>query len=528
MERKGVKRPRRAFETYSITTTWRVGEGMQLQISVKRKVETTIAERHDTAISCLSLRLLLRITKVIQFLLKRKYITMKLAFQGQNNGNGKLTLTADNLKTACHELGIPDDPHTLRRTARAFDLYYSEKVEQVSDNTFKVASQNGRQEEPYQVLIKPTKHLQAGAYAYCSCEDWMNYSGDQDLPDVNFWCKHSIAALVWLHNNNGNGKRIVNECGSTEAKELQNKLNAQSDSQKNNGNGAKAPSQPMKLDIADPFQEAEALDIDQIEGRKNGELAWKLRNGEYCISYRGIMTLAEKHSIDFDEVSVDGNTVIAKAKNGNERISGKPIYDNANTAIELAKRNAARQLIPLPEIKAIEHKAKLNAEFNWQKAKAKCVELVGEANVGIIIHDLTQAGKLRADNPSHYDRTEWLIIYDACQKDAQVERDPKSVNRWSYNSVEFLDQCQEAIAKVRESKQAVEANEQPLENGNGKRKVQMDKKLRTWLVEADGTKKEISCREICETFESKQNPSIVTRLRAGIDSGADISTVELN
>jgi hypothetical protein len=74
----------------------------------------------------------------------------------------------------------------------------------------------------------------------------------------------------------------------------------------------------------------------------------------------------------------------------------------------------------------------------------------------------------------------------------------------------------------------VEANEQPLESSNGKRKLQMDKKLRTWLVEADGTKKEISCREICEQFESKQNPSIVTRLRAGIDSGADISTVELN
>jgi hypothetical protein len=65
-------------------------------------------------------------------------------------------------------------------------------------------------------------------------------------------------------------------------------------------------------------------------------------------------------------------------------------------------------------------------------------------------------------------------------------------------------------------------------NGNGKRKLQMDKKLRTWLVESDLTSKEISCREICETFESKQNPSIVTRLRSGIASGADISTVEID
>jgi hypothetical protein len=368
----------------------------------------------------------------------------------------------------------------------------------------------------------------------------MNYSGDQDLPDVNFWCKHSIAALVWLHNNgNGNGKRIVNECGSQEAKALQDKLNRQSDSQNNNGNSRQSRDSQMqsRLNRDDPFQEAEALDIDQIEGRRNGELAWKLRSGEYVISYAGVMKLAEKHEISFDEISVNDDTVIAKAKNLSSRISGKPIYDNANTALELAKRNAARQLLPLAEIKAIEHKAKLNAEFNWQKAKAKCVELVGEANVGIIIHDLTQAGKLRQDNPSHYDRTEWLLIYDACKRDAQVERDPKSLNRWSYNSVVFLEQCKEAIEKVRTHEQ-VFANEQPLESScvrcvdttpsTGKRKLQMDKKLRTWLVEADGTKKEISCREICEQFESKTNPRIVTRLRAGIDSGADFSTVELN
>jgi hypothetical protein len=59
----------------------------------------------------------------------------------------------------------------------------------------------------------------------------------------------------------------------------------------------------------------------------------------------------------------------------------------------------------------------------------------------------------------------------------------------------------------------------------GKRKVQMDKNLRTWLIEADGTKKEISCREICETFN---DGSIITRLRAGIDSGADVSTILLD
>ena len=61
-------------------------------------------------------------------------------------------------------------------------------------------------------------------------------------------------------------------------------------------------------------------------------------------------------------------------------------------------------------------------------------------------------------------------------------------------------------------------------DGNGKRKLQMDSKLRTWLIEADGTKKDFSCREICEEF----NGNIVMQLRAGIDSGGDISTVELD
>jgi hypothetical protein len=120
------------------------------------------------------------------------------------------------------------------------------------------------------------------------------------------------------------------------------------------------------------------------------------------------------------------------------------------------------------------------------------------------------------------------MIHDYCKKDAkaQAEIDPdgKSLNRWSYNSVVFLEECGKLLDAMRAHVQ-VEANEQPLQNSNGKRKLQMDKKLRTWLVESDGTKKEISCREICEQFN---DGSIVTRLRAGIDSGADISTVELN
>jgi hypothetical protein len=104
------------------------------------------------------------------------------------------------------------------------------------------------------------------------------------------------------------------------------------------------------------------------------------------------------------------------------------------------------------------------------------------------------------------------------------------VGRPPLNSKEFIAKCKEAIAKVRDEEKSIEANELPLESGvtDGRRRLQMDRKLRTWIVEPNGVKKPISCREICEQFESKQNPSIVTRLRAGIDDGADISTVELN
>jgi hypothetical protein len=497
----------------------------------------------------------------------------------------RLAFSQSDIITTAKNLGLPTDGFIQRRIARAYDLVETNKVSKIDDGIFRVRSQY----EPNKSYIVNLNHGEPS----CDCPDgertifckhriasllYMQRNQRQpklivkettnDVPNQfikRSWfvlensnrcitvveelnrlvfcncgahydkdCIHKQAVIKAVMNELFQAK-VKYENGSNYAAEIEAKLNGHKDSQQNNGNGAQAPSQ-MQLDLNDPFQEAEALDIAQIEGRSNGERTWKLRNGEYCISYKGIMTLAEKHGIEFEELSVNDNTVIAKAKNGNERVSGKPIYDNANTAIELAKRNAARQLLPLPEIKAIEHKAKLNAEFNWQKAKAACLKLVPEYNLSILINDLVNAGKLRQDNPSHYDRTEWLLIHEYCKKDAiaQKEIDPegKSLDcfvprNWSYNSVVFLEECGKLLDAMRAEKQ-VEANEQPLMKTDGKRKLQMDKKLRTWLVEADGTKQEISCREICEKFESKQNPSIVTRLRAGIDSGADISTVELN
>jgi len=487
----------------------------------------------------------------------------------------KLGFSQQEVITTAKSLGLPTDGFVQRRVARAFDLVNTDKVTEVTDGIFRVRSQY----EPDKSYIVNVNHGQPS----CNCPDnertchckhriaSLLYVRKQsqsvkvikttDGKDGDFWrrcwlikqgnrrtvvyeehngrlfcncgayyqdCKHKQLVIKTVTKEL---KRIVNECGSNEAKALQDKLNGQLNSQQDNGNGAKqAPSQPTKLDLRDPFQQSEQLDIDQIEGRSNGELVHKLSNGEYVISYKGIMTLSEKHGIEFfDGFNSQTTQVIARARlNGNERISGKLPIPNKEIAIELAKRNCARQLLPLAEIKAIEKKHQLECEFSWEVAYDKCVKLVGgKAQLDCIIFDLVNWGKLRQDNPSHYDRTEWLLIHEYCQKEGNIERDPGSTNNWSYNSAVFIDRCKEAIEQVRTEK-SIEANEQPLEGDNGKRKIQMTKDLRTWLIEADGKKKDISCREICEKFESKQNPSIVTRLRAGIDDGADISTVELN
>ncbi len=492
----------------------------------------------------------------------------------------------DEIRNTVVSLGLPEHPYFMRRTARAMDLLDTGKVNFVGDEIFRVQSQFD--DTIYHVELNhgtPKGRKCVLSSTGCTCADHQKNPGvlckhmiaatiySKQAPvarneaitivkttngnEGDFWrrcwliaqgnrrtlvyeerdgrlfcncrahykdCEHKQLVIKTVKSQ----LRFVNECGTEQAKQLQDKLNSQSDSQGNNGNGAKAPSQPMQLDLSDPFQQSEQLDIDQIEGRSNGELVHQLSNGEYVISYKGIMTLSEKHHITFDEaIHDDTHTVIAKGRCGtSERVSGKPINGSVDTARELAKRNAARQLLPYAELKAVQKKAQLEAEFSWKTAYNKCVKLAGgKAQVDIIINDLVNWGKLRQDNPSHYNRTEWLLIHDYCQKEASIERNPDSTNNWSYNSAVFIERCRDAIAKVREEKKSIEANELPPQNGNGKRKLQMDKKLRTWLVESDLTSTEISCREICEQFE---DGSIITRLRAGIDSGADISTVELD
>ena len=638
-------------------------------------------------------------------------------------------------------LGIPDHPFVARRIARAFDLVETNKVNEVShdDGLYRVHSQ-------YDDKIY-TVELNHGNPS-CTCPD----------NERTIFCKHSIASMmtafeqeqkatslivkatphnekvkaswvvidgkyyvtVWQDLNgkvccvcgayykrdcihkqairefyaNGKGSKIVSESGTANAKALQDKLNG------NNGTGDTQSPVHHQLDVNNPFEECEARDIDQINGNANGDLAHKLSNGEYVISYNGIMALAEQHGVTFIRHTVKSDakrdgTVIAHARLGTcTRASGKPMNGSFITAIELAKRNAARQLLPLPEIKALEHKAKLEAEFDWEVAKRKCLEIVPDFTFDILINDLVKAGTLRQAHSSDYSRKEWLVIFDACKCDAEINGNddddgagntasspdkftecrevakdfvrfqwlksdmlkegvvsddwtdddieklkqscevdaslfgkqlghfeidiqPNANNPWRYDrryrfwlmpmsrrcfwcaetkgvmpdtviewgrytiktslclecseklgngeldkdaiiqkfdtlyykgyappsepDAEVPDNVDDFIAKCKEMERAVLSAksgnlpraevddpapmvEGAQMDGDDKRKLQMDAKLKTWLVEPDGTKKEISCREICEQFDG----NIVMQLRSGIDAGGDISTVELD
>ncbi len=370
-------------------------------------------------------------------------------------------------------LGIPDHPFVARRIARAYNLVETNKVNEIShdDGFYRVHSQYDdkiytvelnhghshctcpdnertifckhsiasmmvarKQERKAPVLtVKETAHTEFVKASWVVTDGtlytnvWQDLNGKICCVCGAYYkrdCIHKQAIRDYYDDGNGSAEgfardntamHIENDCGTSEAKELQDKLNG------NNGTGD-TQSPVRTLDTSDPFQECEMLDIDQIEGRSNGDLVHVLSNGEYVISYRGIMTLAEQHKITFEAARHDETrTVIAYGhRGGNSRASGKPINGSEMTALELAKRNTARQLLPLVEIKALEKKAQLEAEFSWEKAKSKCLKIVPDFKLDILIHDLVKAGTLRQAHPSDYNRKEWLVIFDACKRDAET------------------------------------------------------------------------------------------------------------
>ena len=374
----------------------------------------------------------------------------------------KNTISQEQINDTAVSLGIPTIPFFQRRIARAYDLVETNKVNEIShdEGLYRVHSQyndkiytvevnhgnphctcpDGKktvhckhmiasimtafeQEQEPKLTVKETPNPKVKA-SWVVVEDgrtyvnvWQDFNGKICCVCGAYYkidCIHKQAIRDYY--DGGNGSKIANECGTETAKELQDRLNGA------NGTGDTQSPSHHQLDTNDPFQECEQLDIDQIEGRSNGDLAHKLSNGEYVISYRGIMKLADKHGVTFEASRHDEtHTVIAYGRCGsNSRASGKPINGAEMTALELAKRNTARQLLPLVEIKALEKKAQLEAEFDWQKAKAKCLEIVPDFTFDILIHDLVKAGTLKQAHPSDYNRKEWLVIFDACKRDAET------------------------------------------------------------------------------------------------------------
>jgi hypothetical protein len=414
----------------------------------------------------------------------------------KGNYTMKLGFSQPEIIPTATTLGLPTKGFVQRqgRVAHASDSTLSNQVMEIDDGIFRVRSQY-QPHKSYLVNIN-------GGHPNCDCPD-----GQRTLN-----CKHRIASLLYLRQEidaltvtdethkscNQRGRWIVtddqdkvvyhiyrdgegrlicpcgrksdckhrkaikeyirrNECRTEFALEIQAKLNRHLNRLKHSGKGSKDPKK-RQLRLDNPFEEADSYDIDQIEGRRSGDLAWKLSNGQYIISYQGVMTLADRHSIQFSvSIHDDADLVIATAMNGDKRASGKEVrfcgFDTqatqpkglTTTASELAKRNAARQLLPLSEIKAIEHKAKLKAEFDWQAAYEKCAQVAGtKANVDITINELVKASKLRQDKKSHYNRTEWLMVYHACKDDNDDGgAKPPSSNNDDSDWKEKLRECKE-------------------------------------------------------------------------------------
>ncbi len=88
---------------------------------------------------------------------------------------------------------------------------------------------------------------------------------------------------------------------------------------------------------------------------------------------------------------------------------------------------------------------------------------------------------------------------------------------------EFIAKCKEAVVEVEDT---IDDNsvDETLTNVDGKRRLVMGKDKLIWLIEADGTRKQIDYPEA-----GKLNSNAVLRLTQGIQlCGADISTVELD
>ena len=109
----------------------------------------------------------------------------------------------------------------------------------------------------------------------------------------------------------------------------------------------------------------------------------------------------------------------------------------------------------------------------------------------------------------------------------QMEADVADPSEVPDNADEFIAKCKEMESEVDAPAPMVEmsrACDRTRLNGDGKRKLVMDKNKNITLVEPDGTETPITMRDAAFDFGS----NFILRLTQGIACGGDISTVELD
>lgn len=145
---------------------------------------------------------------------------------------------------------------------------------------------------------------------------------------------------------------------------------------------------------------------------------------------------------------------------------------------------------------------------------------------GLILEDsltavVESARHLSPPFPAALDFPAWSIAPDGC-----VPSSPDKARAGAgipQHADEFIAKCKEAVVEVEDT---IDDNsvDETLTNGDGKRRLVMGKDKLIWLIEADGTRKQIDYPEA-----GKLNSNAVLRLTQGIQlCGADISTFELD
>jgi len=302
-------------------------------------------------------------------------------------------------------LGLPTKGFVQRRVAHAYDSTLSNQVMEIDDGIFRVRSQS----EPQKSYIV---NINRG-HPSCDCPDGQR--------TIN--CKHRIASLLIA--SQSSQRRLRQEIDALTIHALERSEGTDETHKSCNQKGRWIVTDDQDKVVYHIYQDGKGRLICPC-GRKSD-----CKHRKAIKEYISKNKIKNEYGTEFAlEIQEKLNRHLNRLKNSTkgpalERSEG------SKDPSQLAKRNAAGQLLPLAEMVAIEKKAQLEAEFDWQVAYEKCIKVAGtKANVDITINELVKASKLRQDNPSHYNRTEWLTIYNACKNDNDVVKSRSIGTDW--------------------------------------------------------------------------------------------------